>query len=183
MNQPISFKPLTEADFSLLYKWLNIDFVTKWYEKRKFTYDDVEKKYGPRVRHEIPTYSFIMYYDDKPIGYIQTYRIHDYPKYAACVEVDEHTAGIDLFLGEKDYIHRGLGKSILRLFLKRVVFADDTIQSCIVGPEEDNTSAIRMYEKAGFRYLKTVQCEGEQEPEYLMSIGRKKLEETVIFEQ
>lgn len=176
----ISFKSLYESDFPLIHKWLNIDFVTKWYEKRKFTYDDVERKYGNYLKPEVPTQSFIIEYDTKPIGYVQTYRIYDYPAYAACIEMDEKTAGMDLFIGEKDFIGKGLGRDIVQKFLKDIVFRKETIDKVIVGLEPDNKAAIRVYEKAGFKYLKTVQIEGEKEPEYIMVI-RKRPEDHLLF--
>lgn len=178
----ISFKPLAESDFPLLHTWLNIDFVTKWYAKRKFSFDDVERKFAPRVHHEVPTESFMIIFDDKPIGYIHTYRIHDYPDYALCVLVDRNTAGVDMFIGDKEYIYKGYGKEIMKLFLRDIVFKKEGIDKCIAGPEESNKSAIRAYEKAGFKHLKTVQCPDEEEPECIMVI-RKKPEEHVVFSQ
>ena len=48
-------------------------------------------------------------------------------------------------------------------------------RSCIIDPEPDNKIAIRAYEKAGFRYLKTVQIPTEAHPSYLMRIERADL--------
>ncbi|MBI4642138.1 MAG: GNAT family N-acetyltransferase [Candidatus Tectomicrobia bacterium] len=77
-----------------------------------------------------------------------------------------------MFIGEADYIHKGLGSSILRTFLREIVFATSDAVSCIIGPEPKNKVAIRAYEKAGFSYLKTIQIPDEEEPEYLMRIER-----------
>ena len=179
----ISFKPLEKSDFPLLYKWLNIDFVTKWYAKRKFAYDDVEKKYSKYIEGAVPTESFIIEYQDVSIGYIQTYRLKDYPEYERCVGLVGDSAGLDMFIGDRNYIHKGLGKDIVNQFLKDVVFTKEDIDQCVVGPEPDNRSAIRVYEKAGFFYVKTVLCGKDNETEYIMMKKKKSRNEQVVYDR
>lgn len=168
---PIGFRGLEPTDFDLLHRWLNVPAVLEWWREPP-TSEEVEEKYAPLVRGEDPTRPFLILYAERPIGYIQTYRIADEPEYARALDLDEAAAGIDLFIGEDAYRGRGLGPEILRRFLVDVVFADPEIESCIIGPEPGNTVAIRAYEKAGFRYLKTVAVPGEPEGEYLMRVGR-----------
>ncbi|MBI4137083.1 GNAT family N-acetyltransferase [Candidatus Roizmanbacteria bacterium] len=163
----ISFKPLEKSDFPLLHTWLNIDFVTKWYAKRKFAYDDVEKKYSRYVEGVVPVDSFIVEIDNTPIGYCHTFKIQDYPEYNRCVGLVGSTAAVDMFIGDKRYIHKGLGEHIIRQFLTEIVFTKPDIDQCIAGPEPDNRSAIRVYEKAGFTYVKTI-INPNGEHEYLM---------------
>ncbi len=107
-----------------------------------------------------------------PIGYIQTYLIKDYPEYSRHLELNEEAAGLDLFIGDINYIHKGLGAEIIKNFLADIVFTKPEIVSCVVGPEPKNIGAIKAYEKAGFRYLKTVRLPDETEPEYLMQINK-----------
>ena len=103
---------------------------------------------------------------------MQTYRIIDYPDYSRQIEMGENVAGLDLFIGHPGYIHRGLGKHILTRFLDEIVFRMPGITECCVGPEPGNAVAIRAYEKAGFRHLKTVTVDGELE--YIMVATRDK---------
>lgn len=110
-----------------------------------------------------------------PIGYIQTYLIKDYRDYNQHVQVGEDVAGVDIFIGEKDFIHKGLGIIIIKKFLLEIAFANDIISSCIVGPESKNKVAIKAYEKFGFKYVKMVQIPEEEEPEYLMEIKKEEL--------
>jgi RimJ/RimL family protein N-acetyltransferase len=133
----------------------------RWYGKRVQTLQDLRQEYGPLLEGREPTYAFIILLAGRPIGYIQTYRWRDYPEYFKHLGVDEDAAGVDLFIGEADCIHRGLGPSILRRFLREVVFGSMDVVSCIIDPEEANSSAIRAYEKAGFLYLKSVEIPGE----------------------
>jgi len=165
----IGFRRLTEADLPHVYTWRRRDFVAEWYGNPPAGLADVARTYLPRIRGEAPTDCYLILSAGVPIGLIQTYMIHDYPEYAEHVGVDEDTAGLDLFIGEAGHIHRGLGPVILRCFLDEVVFPGRAA-SCVVGPAPSNRAAIRAYEKAGFRYLKTVQLPDEPDPEMIMVI-------------
>ena len=167
------FRGMTMDDLPLLYRWMQAPHVLEWWWGGIApSYEVVAEKYGPRIRSEEPTDPYIMLSLDRPIGYIQTYMIRDYPEYAALVDTDDGAAGVDLFIGEEDYLHKGLGSHILRAFLRDIVFSVGDATSCIIGPSEANRIAIRAYEKAGFRYLKTVPSPNEPTPEYLMRITR-----------
>jgi aminoglycoside 6'-N-acetyltransferase len=171
---PIGFRPLSRDDLPCLQRWLNTPHVLQWWDKPGPTLAEVEGKYLPRIEGRDPTDSFIIEYASRPIGYIQRYLIEDYPDYAQHIGLDERAVGIDVFIGEPDLVHHGLGPALLKLFLRDHVFDRSDIASCIIGPAISNRGAIRAYEKAGFVYVKTAEIPGEDEPEYLMRIGRYK---------
>lgn len=50
----------------------------------------------------------------------------------------DRAAGVDLFIGETEHIGPGTGSAILRKFLRSIVFADCSIDECIIGPEAGN---------------------------------------------
>jgi RimJ/RimL family protein N-acetyltransferase len=168
----ITFRSLQIADLELMLSWLNSPHVSRWYGSGNYTYQQVFEKYAPRIRSEVPVRSFLILYADSPIGYIQTYRISDHPEYNAGIGADDQTAGVDLFIGEADYLHQGYGTAALRKFLLEIIFADESFTSCLVGPEPANKAAIRCYEKVGFNFWKTIHVPGEPENEYLMRISR-----------
>jgi aminoglycoside 6'-N-acetyltransferase len=168
--QEIQFRPLTLGDLALMHRWLNNDFVARWWPGWP-SLEQVRAKYAPRISGGDPTKCFIVEVDAAPTAFIQCYYIRDYPEYAIGPEA-ANAAGIDLFIGEREHAYRGLGPCVIREFLGRVVFCEFQVDSCIIGPAQNNHAAIRAYEKAGFKYLKTVSIPGELEPEYLMRIGR-----------
>jgi len=174
----ISFSELREIDFEVLYKWYNTDFVNKWYgkEKQEWTFKEIENKYIPYIHKQKPTDSYIILYNDIKIGYIQTYLLKNYPEYNELVQSGDDSAGIDLLIGEKEYIHRGLGPIIIKKFLKDIVFQNKNIKSCVIGPEPKNEIAIKAYKKVGFKYIKTIKIPDEDEPEYIMEILRNEIE-------
>jgi RimJ/RimL family protein N-acetyltransferase len=171
-ERALGFRRLAMEDLPLMHRWLTTEHVRRWYGEEGRSLEEVTAHYAPRIRGEDPTDSYIILYGETAIGYIQTYLIHDHPDYAKSVDVEERAAGVDLFIGEPDYVHKGLGSILLRKFLREIVFAKPETESCILGPQPKNAVAIRAYEKAGFRYLKTIQVPDEPKPEYLMRITR-----------
>ncbi len=81
-------------------------------------------------------------------------------------------AGIDLFIGEPDLVGKGHGPALIRAFLRDVVFQTYDVAECVIGPSIKNVSAIRAYEKAGFRFFKDAVVPDEPDPEHLMRIRR-----------
>ena len=175
----ISFRGLTEDDLPIMHRWLNTEHVARWYRVRgvpKPTLDWVTVRYMPRIRGDDPTRAFVIMRGQRPIGYIQGYLIADNPEYAAHVQVGDGAAGVDMFIGEPDVVHRGLGAHIVRCFVDEIVFREFGASCCVIGPEPENRIAIRAYEKAGFRHLKTIHTPGEDaEYEYLMRIDREEV--------
>ena len=173
----IEFKPLEELDFELLHKWYNTGFVNEWFGKelKKWSYNDILNKYKPYINGQKPTNAFIILYDKLKIGYIQTYFLSNYPEYKELVNADNYSAGLDLFIGEKEYIHKGLGSIIIRKFLIEKVFINNEINKCVIGPEPKNLSAIKAYEKVGFRYIRSIKTPEEDEPEYIMEINKNEI--------
>src|SRR5262245_16457003 len=171
------FRPMKLDDLPLMHRWLNTPHVRKWWDALP-TLDAVVAKYSPPILGEEPTRSFIVEAVSGPVGYIQSYRIADYPDYARHLGADDWAAGVDLFVGEVEFVGQGSGSAILMEFLRTVVFADEWPTECIIGPEIENHRAIRSYRNAGFSYWKTVQIPGERAPEYLMRITRRDFEVT-----
>jgi RimJ/RimL family protein N-acetyltransferase len=169
----IGFRRMAMDDLPLMYRWLQTPHVLEWWwDGVAPSYAAVEEKYGRSIRGKERTDAYLILYDDRPIGYIQTYMIRDYPNYAEIVDADDGAAGVDLFIGEVKYLYKGLGSQILRLFLRDVIFGAGDATSCIIGPSETNRIAIRAYEKAGFRFFKTVPSADGPTPEYLMRMTR-----------
>jgi aminoglycoside 6'-N-acetyltransferase len=72
------------------------------------------------------------------------------------------------------FMHKGCGSPVMKAFLRDYVFSERLFFAnlCAIGPEPDNISAIRMYEKTGFHWIKTVRVAFEDEPEYIMVIHK-----------
>ncbi len=172
----ISFRGLRASDLDLMHRWLNAPHVRRWWYAEGTSHAEIEDQYLPAIEGREATRPFVILHENKPIGYIQSYLTSDDAEYASLVDV-ENSAGVDLFIGEAEYLHRGLGRHVIRNFLSEHVFSDPETEVCVIGPEPKNTAAIRAYEKAGFHYFKTIQVLSEPEPEYLMKLARAEFEE------
>lgn len=181
----ISFRPLRRSDFPLLHVWLNADHVRPgWYAPGTYPaggypLDALDRDYGPSADGEDPVAAFIIAYQQAPIGYVQSFRVADFPDYAGPFADDPAdaatAASLDLFIGDPAYVGRGLGPLILGRFLRAVLFVGDDVRSVLVNPDPANAAAIRAYEKAGFRHVKTITVPGQPKPSHVMRIDRADL--------
>ena len=117
----------------------------------------------------------IIEYKKSPIGYAQAYQLsgelfdeYDYPD-------DRHIVfAMDQFIGEPKYWSKGIGSSFLKMMashLKEKMAAERVL----LDPHQDNKRAIRAYEKAGFKIIKSLpkheMFEGEKVDCWLMELA------------
>ena len=171
----ISFRRLRSSELPLMHRWLNTPHVARWWYGDDTSWRGVEEEYTRYIEGREPVEPYLILHDGTPIGYVQAYLIAHDEEYARLVGVED-SAGVDMFIGEAEYLYRELGSRILRRFLAEVIFRDEGVRVCVIGPEPKNVAAIRAYEKAGFRYFKTIQVPAEPEPEHLMRITREEFE-------
>lgn len=154
-NDLIRIRDFTEDDLPLMLKWLTDERVLEYYEGRdiRFTMDTLSAHF----LEEIPDgFRVIIEYRDQPVGYGQAYQLsgelfdeYDYPDNGMVV------FAMDQFIGEPDYWNRGIGTAFLRMmtaYLKTCRMADRVL----LDPHKNNFRAIRAYEKAGFRIIKSL---------------------------
>ena len=168
----VTFRPLSPGDLPLLMRWFRDPEVGKWYrEDAALSDEDLAAEWGPRTRGDGRVDRYIMHVDGLATGEIQKCRMADFPKHPVEIGIPD-AAGVDLLIGDVKFRHRGLGAGILRTFVDDVVFADRRNQTCVIDPEPENTIAIRAYEKAGFRHVRTYFSEAEGVDVYLMRLDR-----------
>jgi len=169
----ISFRKLQLDDLPLMHKWLNSAHVHEWYDKDKNnSLEEITERYGPKIKGEKSTDCYMVLYDNQPVGYIQSYKVNDWPAFGKYVDYDDHTVSLDLFIGEASFMGIGFGSMMLKKFLQEIVFSYPDINTAIIGPEPSNIRAINAYEKVGFSYAKTVQLPNETEESYIMELSK-----------
>ncbi len=176
LSGEIAFRPLGGDDLPRLQAWLGQGLVNRWYGGEAPSLEAVTEKYTPRIAGNDPAHCFIIQFDDAPIGLIQTYRIDDFPDYLELIGLEEDAAGLDIFIGERAFVQRGLGPQIIRAFLKTVVFERLQVESCVAGPHPLNRVAIAAFRKAGFAHLKKVADIETGQAECIMRIERGALD-------
>jgi aminoglycoside 6'-N-acetyltransferase len=163
----IEFPPLAEADLPLVEEWLRREHVKRWWR------DDIDEslaEYRRTIDCREPTDHFLIAFDDRPIGMIQTYLVSDYPEWDEVVRVGAGVAGVDLIIGEVELIGVGLDPRVLVQFARDVVFARAGVDAVVATVEEPNHRSWRAFEKAGFRYVRDVEEDGL--PHRLMRLDR-----------
>jgi aminoglycoside 6'-N-acetyltransferase len=141
MAPTYGFRPMTSADLPLVKRWLTEPHVAEWWhdpETFEFVSGDLDH---PDLAQ------FIVTLDERPLGYLQCYRISDWhdgfgPQPAG-------TRGIDQFIGEADLIGRGHGSAFIGAFMEKLLTAG--VPRFVIDPRPTNIRAIRAYEKAGAR--------------------------------
>jgi RimJ/RimL family protein N-acetyltransferase len=169
-----TFAEMTEDDLPQLHRWFEQAHVREFYDREPRTLEGVAAQYRAKLLGEEPARPFIASLAGTAIGYLQAYRIADYPDYARAIDVEPDTAGVDMLIGELAYAHRGLGAVLLRQFVDEVVWDLTGATVCWIGPSIHNAIAIRCYAKAGFVHVKTVHVPGEDRPDYLMRLERQR---------
>jgi aminoglycoside 6'-N-acetyltransferase len=146
----IIFDTFTENHFPLLLKWLEAPHVKTWWDSQlEWTLELIQKKYEPYLNSSNLMNAYIFSVESKPIGYIQYYNKHDFPReHDYAMELPESCAAIDWYIGEPEFVRRGIGTKALKLFLDIHVFSN--FDNVFVDPDTPNVSAIRVYEKIGF---------------------------------
>jgi RimJ/RimL family protein N-acetyltransferase len=145
----IVLKPLQQSDLKLLVAWFALPHVREWWPDN-LSAEQIAAKYCARIGSKdiVP---MLIYADGKPIGFIQYCRAtkEEWP------DEPEGTIGLDLFIGESDYLGKGYGTTAIQTLITQLL-TNPTVKRIIIDVDPNNTRAIRSYEKAGFKFVKTV---------------------------
>ena len=158
----ITFTPLQNQHLPLLLRWLETPHVKAWWDQDvAWTPELIKEKYGTYIEGyklesgvRKPIHAFIISFDDQPIGYIQYYNAYDFPRDPPLEGLSDSLAAFDIFIGDENYMGKGLGPIIIKQFLRDYI--DPNYKACFVDTEIANSNAFKAYEKAGFKYIKTI---------------------------
>jgi len=152
----ITFRQCELADAKLMREWCKQNEYTRhWYYFDKVPrLSTFERKI--REKKQLKDWRFyIVQIDGKDIGYIQSYPVDGNGNWTKQVKVKECCASIDYFIGDINYIHKGLGKLILLEYIKKQV-KPLGFEYALISPDPENTANRNLVEKCGFTYIKTV---------------------------
>lgn len=143
-----ALRPMTEGDLGTLERWVNAPHVAKWWDENR-TLEQLVAYYGPGLRGEEAVRYWIWEVNGRSVGFCQDYRISDHPDYALlCGRPD--AIGFDYVIGEVAYVGRGLGTSLLWVFLRDIVVpAYDGATELFAAPDHRNAGSLRVLAKLG----------------------------------
>lgn len=136
----IKLRLLKETDFEKIYHWCQNKYVYEWFEQRKLSLDEIKEKYQNKLNSKKQDL-FIINYNNHDIGLVQKYLYKD------------KTYEYDLFIGEEEYLSKGIGSRIVNLVNEKI-FNDYSADSIILRPFKRNERACNCYKKCGFKIVK-----------------------------
>jgi len=135
LEQEIHLKPLTDNDVDIFSKWLDKEYIHKWFcpendAKKEDWLDEINDRSGEHnfIRH------FIVYFGGEKIGFCQYYDCYHVKDELGIICEKNHTFGIDFLIGETEYLGKGIGKLIIKKLEEKIaevggqeIFADPGI--------------------------------------------------------
>lgn len=159
----IAFRPLATADLPALVGWQSAPHVARWFPEQ-LDIAAAERKYAPRIAGDSATKVYVAVVDGRDAGFVQHYRVGDYPEYAAATGMPG-AIGIDYAIGLPELTGRGLGPQVIWSYLRDVVLpAHPAAPHALASPDVANLASIRALEKAGFRQAGPITVPGEPDP-------------------
>jgi aminoglycoside 6'-N-acetyltransferase len=150
LTQEITFRDLHVSDLTRLAEWLNRPHLRRFYQFEPTTPEAVAAKYGAYIHGDAPSHSHLALLDGAPFGYLQCYRIADWPEWQAIVETTEGIS-VDLFIADPALIGRGLGRRMLAQYVEAVAFSLYPHERlCWIGHQLANVAARACSEACGF---------------------------------
>ena len=162
----IVIKPIQDEDIPLFDKWLDKEYIKKWFGEKEDWLIEVNERNGK--------YSFlkhhIVYYNDKRIGYCLYADCfflknldeegHDFKDLYGDITAENHTYEIGYLIGEEEYLNKGIGKIIIQKLEEKIIgIGGKEISS---DPVKENIISIKALLSNGFKkkndgdYRKTI---------------------------
>ena len=148
-GKKLNLRRMTESDTDSIIVWRNKPFVVEDFICKKPVKAEDHRKW---IREKIETglveqFVIIIKESGQEIGSV----------YLQKIDHEKHSAEFGIFIGEETALGKGFGSEAMGLILK---YAEESLGICSVDLRvlEDNASAMRMYEKNGFKVIEEVNC-------------------------
>ena len=157
VDETLTLRLMTDADIPMLHGWLHRPHVAAWWgsEDEGFSIGDARAKYLPRIMAAERVTPYIALLAGRPIGYAQSYVALGCGGGWWADETDPGVRGIDQFLSEEAALGQGLGTRLVGALVE-TLWRDPTVSKVQTDPDPTNLRAIRCYEKAGFKAIRTI---------------------------
>ncbi|MBZ5740397.1 GNAT family N-acetyltransferase [Nocardioides mangrovi] len=145
----VTLRAMTRGDLPDLLRWRRSEHIRRWWAgEGEPTEEAVTERYGPRIDGVSPTRMWVAEVNGRSVGFVQDYRIGDYPDYAV-LGPDPDAIGVDYALAE-EWCGRGFGARVLWTWMTRTHHRRPGAASYFAAPDHRNAASRRMLAKAGF---------------------------------
>jgi len=146
----IGIRAMTRADLDDVVAWRANEALMRWWTPGELTdRDSIVAKYAERVDGMSPTRMWVVEINGRSVGFVQDYRIGDYPEYAV-LGPDPDAIGVDYAIGADQWRGRGLGQRMLWAWMLRARTRFPDATSFFAAPDHRNAASLRILAKAGF---------------------------------
>lgn len=146
---------MAEDDLPMLHEWLNRPHIVEWWGGERPSLEEVREKYLPRVLAAESVTPYIGLLNGQPIAYAQSYIALGSGDGWWEDETDPGVRGIDQSIADPGLLGKGIGTRLVRALVNQL-FTDPAVTRVQTDPAPTNGRAIRCYETAGFRRVKTI---------------------------
>lgn len=146
-TQFLTLRKLEDKDISLVEKWINQDYILKWYHEPEEWIREMRERNGE--------FSFLSHYiveeNDNPFAFCQYYDCFDAQEDWYSVRSSGHTFSIDYLIGDQEYLGKGYAKMIIKALIEKVKSHPDA-KKIVVQPEMENIASCRTLLSNGFLF-------------------------------
>ena len=115
----IAIRAMTRGDLDDVVAWRTSHEVQRWWSPGELgDADQIAAKYAERIDGMSPTRMWVVEVNGRSVGFVQDYRIGDYPDYAV-LGPDPDAIGVDYAIGSDLWRGRGLGQRMLWAWMQR----------------------------------------------------------------
>ncbi len=145
----VAVRAMTRGDLPDITRWRQSEHLHRWWASDgEPTAERVSEQYGPSIDGMTPTRMWIAEVNGRSVGFVQDYRIGDYPEYAV-LGPDPAAIGLDYALAE-EWSGRGLGVRVLWAWMLRARHRFPEATTYFAAPDHRNAASLRMLAKVGF---------------------------------
>ena len=146
----VTLRAAVHGDLPDLIRWRQAPAVHEWWTSDGDpTPENVSAQYAPDIDGMTATRLWIAEANGRSVGFVQDYRIKDYPEYALLAP-DPEAIGVDYAIGEEVWLGRGLGTRILWAWLLRTRHRFPEATTYFAAPDHRNERSLRVLDKLGF---------------------------------
>lgn len=177
-----TFKPVIESQRDLIHSSLQQDYICEWIHGQGLqnTLLGLEKFFQCHIKGEKLDYKskitqhWLGYDGNTPFVYLLTSNVFKDSAniYAQHSEVPGPAITLDIFMVDPKYFGKGLAAVVIQEFL---LSQFPNISEVFIDPDKNNTRAVHVYQKVGFRIVGEFIASWHPVPHYIMKLNMKTL--------
>ncbi len=159
-----SFFRIDQKHHEIILSWLKKKHVQEYFHGQGLqnTLKDLDKHiHSSSGFHE----HWIAYKEEVPFGYLMTSEVASDEERFSKWREGEKAITLDLLIGNENFLGRGLSCPMIQEFL---LDKFPSVDEVFIDPEVENSKAIHVYEKAGFKKLEQFIAPWHPVPHWLM---------------